>query len=113
MKEMSLSHSEPFHFMEFRHGPKSMVAPSALVIGLLSTLNAEYESAVMDDVTQLGGRILDMAEADARVRFESGLAEAVRDVLYLPFGQLVAFERSLSRKLNPDHPNNLDSVVKL
>ena len=25
MKEMSLSHSEPFHFMEFRHGPMSMV----------------------------------------------------------------------------------------
>jgi glucosamine--fructose-6-phosphate aminotransferase (isomerizing) len=30
MKEMSLSHSEPFHYMEFRHGPKSMITPSAL-----------------------------------------------------------------------------------
>jgi glucosamine--fructose-6-phosphate aminotransferase (isomerizing) len=25
MKEMTLTHSEPFHFLEFRHGPKSML----------------------------------------------------------------------------------------
>ncbi len=43
MKEMSLSHSEPFHFMEFRHGPKSMVTSSALTIGLCSTLNGQQE----------------------------------------------------------------------
>ena len=113
MKEMSLSHSEPFHFLEFRHGPKSMVTPSALIVGLLSTSNAGFESAVLDDVKKLGGQIIDMAETDASVCFESGLEEAVRNILYLPFGQMVAFERSLSKKLNPDRPNNLDSVVKL
>ncbi len=44
MKEMSLTHSEPFHFMEFRHGPKSMVTPQTLVIGLRSTRNGSYEA---------------------------------------------------------------------
>jgi glucosamine 6-phosphate synthetase-like amidotransferase/phosphosugar isomerase protein len=34
-------------------------------------------------------------------------------VLYLPIGQLIAFERSFSKGLNPDRPTNLDSVVKL
>jgi glucosamine--fructose-6-phosphate aminotransferase (isomerizing) len=122
MKEMSLSHSEPFHFMEFRHGPKSMVTPSALVIGLRSSANEKYESAVLADVKALGGRVLDMAEtdspasprgADRGVRFESGLDEAVRNVLYLPVGQIIAFERSISKGLNPDSPTNLDTVVKL
>jgi glucosamine--fructose-6-phosphate aminotransferase (isomerizing) len=47
------------------------------------------------------------------VRFGSGLDEAIRNVLYLPVGQLIAFERSLSKGLNPDRPTNLDSVVKL
>ncbi len=28
MKEMTLTHSEPFHFLEFRHGPMSMVKPN-------------------------------------------------------------------------------------
>jgi glucosamine--fructose-6-phosphate aminotransferase (isomerizing) len=113
MKEMSLTHSEPFHFMEFRHGPKSMVTPQALVIGLRSTCNESYESAVLEDMRALGGRVLDMAEDGSGVRFASGLDEAVRNVLYLPFGQLIAFERSLSKGLNPDRPTNLDSVVKL
>jgi glutamine---fructose-6-phosphate transaminase (isomerizing) len=113
MKEMSLTHSEPFHFMEFRHGPKSMVTPQALVIGLRSSLNGSQETAVLNDVKALGGRVLDVAEDGTSVRFASGLDEAVRNVLYLPVGQLIAFERSLSKGLNPDRPTNLDTVVKL
>jgi glucosamine--fructose-6-phosphate aminotransferase (isomerizing) len=113
MKEMSLSHSEPFHFMEFRHGPKSMVTPSALTIGLRSMVNGQKETAVLEDVKSLGGRVLDIAEAGSMVCFESGLDEAVRNVLYLPIGQIIAFERSISKGLNPDRPTNLDPVVKL
>jgi glucosamine--fructose-6-phosphate aminotransferase (isomerizing) len=113
MKEMSLSHSEPFHFMEFRHGPKSMVTPSALTIGLLSTINGQKEAAVLEDVKALGGGILAIAETGSEVQFESGLDEAVRNILYLPIGQMIAFERSISKRLNPDRPNNLDTVVKL
>jgi glutamine---fructose-6-phosphate transaminase (isomerizing) len=113
MKEMSLTHSEPFHFMEFRHGPKSMVTPQALVIGLRSTRNASFESAVLEDVKALRGRLLDVAEDGTGVRFASGLDESIRNVLYLPVGQLIAFERSLSKGLDPDRPTNLDTVVKL
>jgi glutamine---fructose-6-phosphate transaminase (isomerizing) len=113
MKEMSLTHSEPFHFMEFRHGPKSMVNAQTLVVGLRSSVNASAESAVLADVRALGGRVLDVAEDGSGVRFDSGLHEAVRSVLYLPVGQLIAFERSLSKGLDPDRPTNLDTVVKL
>jgi len=113
MKEMSLSHSEPFHFMEFRHGPKSMITPSALVIGLRSSVNGKHESAVLKDVRDIGGRLLEIAEVDSQVHFDTGLNEAVRNVLYLPIGQIIAFERSISKGLNPDRPTNLDNVVKL
>jgi glucosamine--fructose-6-phosphate aminotransferase (isomerizing) len=122
MKEMSLTHSEPFHFMEFRHGPKAMVTPQALVVGLRSSHNHASETAVLQDIKALGGLTLDLAEDGAEplprgtasaVRFGSGLDEAVRNVLYLPVGQLIAFERSLFKGLDPDRPGNLDSVVKL
>jgi glucosamine--fructose-6-phosphate aminotransferase (isomerizing) len=113
MKEMSLSHSEPFHFLEFRHGPKSMVTKSSLVVGLQSSVNGSREAEVLADVKSLGGRVLDMAEAGSTVRFESGLDEAIRNVLYLPVGQLIALKRSISKGLNPDRPTNLDNVVKL
>jgi glucosamine--fructose-6-phosphate aminotransferase (isomerizing) len=119
---MSLSHSEPFYFMEFRHGPKSMITSSALTIGLCSTLIVQKETAVLEEVKALGGRVLEIGEtgskeishaADHEVWFGSGLDVAVCNVLYLPVGQLIAFERSISKGLNPDRPSNLDSVVKL
>ncbi len=113
MKEMSLSHSEPFHFMEFRHGPKSMVTPSSLILGLCSSLNASHEGRVLEEMKAAGGRVAAIGESGPDVRLESGLAESIRNVLYLPFGQLVAFERALLKGLNPDRPTNLDSVVKL
>lgn len=113
MKEMSLSHSEPFHFMEFRHGPKSMISTNALVIGLLSETNREAESAVLSEMAAMGAQILSIADHSARVEFQGGLPEAVQNVLYLPAGQMLAFERSISKGLNPDRPTNLDTVVRL
>lgn len=35
LKEISLAISEPFHSMEFRHGPLSIVDANTLVIGLM------------------------------------------------------------------------------
>ncbi len=113
MKEMSLSHSEPFHFLEFRHGPKSMITKSSIVVGLQSSVNEKREAAVLEDVKALGGRVIEIGEAAGSVQFRSDLDESIRNVLYLPVGQMIAFERSLSKGLNPDLPNNLDSVVKL
>jgi glucosamine--fructose-6-phosphate aminotransferase (isomerizing) len=54
-----------------------------------------------------------MAEARADVVFVSGADEALRNVLYLPIGQLLAFERWLHKALDPDRPHNLDAVVRL
>lgn len=113
MKEMSLSHSEPFHVLEFRHGPKSMVTPSTLIVGLIAEAQGDHERAVLDELHAQGARTLRMAEAAADLAFDSGLPEVVRNVLYLPAGQLLAFERALAHGLDPDRPENLDAVVKL
>jgi glucosamine--fructose-6-phosphate aminotransferase (isomerizing) len=113
MKEMTLTHSEPFHFLEFRHGPKSMVSPTTLVVGLLSDRARAHEAAVLDEMRGLGARTLSLGEQDADVAFASGLPAAVRNVLYLPVLQLLAYHRALAKGLNPDKPTNLDAVVVL
>lgn len=113
MKEMSLSHSEPFHFMEFRHGPQSMVNAQTLLIGLVSEANRDYEMAVLDEMRARGAKVLAMSGHATEVVLAAGLSEAARSVLYLPVGQMVAFERALSRGLDPDRPHNLTAVVKL
>jgi glucosamine--fructose-6-phosphate aminotransferase (isomerizing) len=113
MKEMCLTHSESFHFMEFRHGPKAMVNGNTLIVGLVSESTAGYEQAVLEDVRNLGAVTVSIGEHNTDVLFNSGLEEVYRNVLYLPFGQMMALERAIAKDLDPDHPTNLDAVVKL
>lgn len=113
MKEMTLTHSEPFHFLEFRHGPMSMVNEHTVVVGLLSDANRPHESKVLAEMEAQGATVAGLGEFDANVSFQSGVPESVRAVLYLPVLQLMAFHRSLAKGLNPDRPHNLTAVVKL
>ncbi len=113
MKEMSLTHSEPFRILEFRHGPKSMVTPTARVIGLVSGKNTTREQAVLEEMRTLGGEVFSFSESDAEFEYQSGIPEPFRDILFLPVAQSIAFHRSISKGLNPDLPTNLDPVVKL
>lgn len=113
MKEMTLSHSEPFHFLEFRHGPMAMVTNGTLVVGLLSEMRRTHEKAVLDEMHTLGARILSLGENETMVNFDSRLPEEIRDVLYLPVLQLIACSRSVSKGLNPDQPLHLNAVVSL
>ncbi|MCA9836301.1 MAG: SIS domain-containing protein [Trueperaceae bacterium] len=113
MKEMTLSHSEPFHFLEFRHGPQSMVDDNTLMIGLISEENEASERAVLNEMKARGAQILALANQNADVSLDSSVDASLRNVLYLPVLQLMAFERSLSKGLNPDKPHNLTAVVVL
>lgn len=118
MKEMSLSPSEAFHFLEFRHGPKSAVNEKTLVVGLLSDSARDYEMAVLEEARAIGAKTLVLTdqgeeEADYLVQLNSGLSELARGVLYMPLLQLLAYYKALSRGLNPDIPPHLDAVVRL
>jgi glucosamine--fructose-6-phosphate aminotransferase (isomerizing) len=121
MKEMSLSVSEAFHFMEFRHGPMSMVNSKTLVVGLLSDSASSYELAVLKEMQALGAQTLlltdkvttEVLPADYLVCFESGLPESSRAALYMPVLQLLAYYRALHNGQNPDVPTNLNAVVVL
>jgi glucosamine--fructose-6-phosphate aminotransferase (isomerizing) len=78
LKEMSLSHSEPFHFLEFRHGPMSMVNESTVLVGLLSGSSSPQERAVLEEMQTRGATVLALAEANADIAFHSGLPRPFR-----------------------------------
>lgn len=122
MKEMSLSYSEAYHTLEFRHGPMSMVNEQTLVAGLISDDIVQQEAAVLRQMRQRGARILATAEADYRpdlpdgshvVPLASGLPLWARPVLYLPVLQLLAYYRAMAQGRNPDKPANLTAVISL
>jgi glutamine---fructose-6-phosphate transaminase (isomerizing) len=110
-KEMSLSESEPFHFLEFRHGPQSMVDSNTLIIGLLSQRNQVSEQAVLDEMQALGARVVAIGVQGEVVL--PVLAEQISGVLYLLFGQLFAYLRAIRKGLTPDQPHQLTAVVRL
>lgn len=119
MKEMSLSHSEAYHFMEIRHGPMSIVDERAVILGLMGTEGQEHEEQVIGDMQRLRARTVALSPDGAGAaagRVDLG-ADALpplwRAPLYLPFLQLVAFHRAMAKGLNPDRPQHLEAVVKL
>jgi len=121
-KEMSLTYSEAYHFLEFRHGPMSMVNPQTMVWGLLGTDAFKYELAVMKDMKKLGGKIgviarqerpSDWPAEDLWISLGEKSAPPWQDVQYLPLLQLLSCTRSIKKGLNPDKPVNLSAVVVL
>jgi glucosamine--fructose-6-phosphate aminotransferase (isomerizing) len=120
LKEMSLTTSEAYHFLEFRHGPKSMVDQKTLVVGLLSESAREAEAAVLREMKELGATLLVLSQAggeldwaDYHIAFEADLPELACLPLYLPVLQLFAYYRSVGKGLNPDAPRNLTAVIEL
>ncbi|HIE37744.1 MAG TPA: SIS domain-containing protein [Anaerolineales bacterium] len=121
-KELSLSHAEAYHPLEFRHGPMSVVNRRTLVVGLLSDTGLMEEWRVLEEMSRLGARTLALVEdipvssrwrADQVVELHSGLDEWERGPLYLPVIQRLAYHRAVAKGLDPDRPNNLKPVVEL
>jgi glutamine---fructose-6-phosphate transaminase (isomerizing) len=119
MKEMSLSHSEAFHFLEFRHGPKSIVGADSLVAGLVSPEASGSERQVLEEMARLGATVLEITSEPpmngvARtVQLPATLPGWARPALYLLPLQLLAYHRTIDKGLNPDSPRHLDAVVTL
>jgi glucosamine--fructose-6-phosphate aminotransferase (isomerizing) len=121
MKEMSLSTAEGYHFMEFRHGPMSLVDDAHLSVGLLSDDLRPYELSVLRDLKARGGHVLAVGnraddlghEFDATFALNVSLSEHARGVLCMPLLQLLAYYRSMAHGLNPDRPRNVVMSIRL
>jgi len=117
MKEMSLSYSEVFHTLEFRHGPMSMVGANSLVVGLITASSAAHELQVLKEMQTKGATILAIAQTPTEFEHTIVLPDDVPawsvPILYLPILQLVAYHRALFNQQDPDNPHNLTQVISL
>ena len=117
MKEMSLAYSEAYHTLEFRHGPMSMVGEDSLVIGLISPEAAKHEIRVLDEMADMGAKVLAIGQAHIEnheyVRLPADMPAWCSPVLYLPVLQLLAYHRAIHNGCDPDRPQNLSAVISL
>lgn len=112
LKEMSLTSSEAYHTLEFRHGPMSMCDDGAVVVGLVSPRRSAREQGVLDDVAPLAGRVVTLG-AGRDLDISAAVPAWARPVLYLLPLQLLALERALAKGLDPDTPRHLTAVIHL
>jgi glutamine---fructose-6-phosphate transaminase (isomerizing) len=120
--EMSHSYAQAYHTLEFRHGPKSIVAPQTCIAFLLSETGMAAESEVLVEMKQLGGTVIAICNrASETVRKASDLVLELESSgpeisLLAPFvvpTQLLGYHTGLKKGFNPDEPKNLTRVVIL
>jgi glucosamine--fructose-6-phosphate aminotransferase (isomerizing) len=120
MKEMTLSYSEAYHTLEFRHGPMAMVNDRTLLVGLVSEEARDQQAKVLSEMQDMGADVLaitSQALPDSAVTYQIVLDTDLEThqhlVLYLPPLQLLACYRAVAKGLNPDTPSNLNAFVRL
>ncbi len=120
--EMSCSYAQTYHTLEFRHGPKSIVAPQTCITFFLSESATQAESEVLLEMKELGGTIITVCNhGNESVRRSSDLlfelqANVPEPLLVAPFivpAQLLGYHTGIKKGLNPDEPKNLSRVVVL
>ncbi|MCF7805477.1 MAG: SIS domain-containing protein [Candidatus Marinimicrobia bacterium] len=122
IKEMSLTCSEAYHSLEFRHGPKSIADENMLVTFFISENAKESEVKLIQEVRELGAKVLAICEssntdidthANYVVELKSGVDDYARLPLYMPITQLLGYYQAVSKDLDPDKPTNLSQVVEI
>jgi len=122
MKEMSLSVSEAYHTLEYRHGPMSVVNDRMLITFFISDKGANEETVLLREMKKLGAKTLTICEnggggirelSDYIIEMNSGLSDSARLILCVPIIQLLAFHQARAKDIDPDHPKNLSQVVRL
>jgi glucosamine--fructose-6-phosphate aminotransferase (isomerizing) len=120
--ESSCSYAQVFHSLEFRHGPKSIVAPETLITFFMSESSYSAEVELLEEMQALGASTMVIANSvDKRAKnasdfsIELGLdsPEYARPAVFAIGGQLYGVYYGLKKGLNPDSPKNLTRVVEL
>lgn len=121
--EMSCSYAQPYHSLEFRHGPKSIAGPETLIGFLISQTGFEAECKVLEEIKRLGATTFVVVnQADERIRRFADLLiefnlpgddELARLIPYIIPGQLLGLYTGLKKGLDPDSPRHLSRAVIL
>jgi glutamine---fructose-6-phosphate transaminase (isomerizing) len=120
--EMSCSFAQAYHTLEFRHGPKSIVAPQTCLTFFLSQSGVDAEGDVLVEMKELGGTIVAVCNrateavrrsSDLVIELEANVSELVLLAPFVVPAQLLGFHTGIKKGLNPDEPKNLSRVVIL
>jgi glucosamine--fructose-6-phosphate aminotransferase (isomerizing) len=112
LQEMSLSYSQSFHPMEYRHGPISLVDDKTFVVAIYNADTAAEEAGVIRDVQDKGAFVLAFGgPGDLTLDVPAGNAD--RALAVLAVLQILGERVAEMRGVDTEAPRHLSKVVVL
>lgn len=112
LQEMSISYSQAFHPMEYRHGPVSLIDDKSLVVMIYSAETADEEAAMVAELRAKSARVIGIG-GPGDLRIDLGLSGPATALACLPALQLLGEKVALSKGINSETPRHLTKVVVL
>jgi len=118
LKEITYAHCEGMLSTEFKHGPLSAVQDGYPVIFVVSPGDVPLIISGINEVTCRGGKAVAIGQEDFRLRanahelIDLPVCEPHVNALLaaLPL-QLLAYQISITRGIDPDFPRNLSKTI--
>jgi glutamine---fructose-6-phosphate transaminase (isomerizing) len=112
LQEMSLSFSQSFHPMEYRHGPISLIDEHSVVVILYSDDTRPAEAKIAADVQAKGARVIGI-NGPGDLRIDLGVTGLQATLAVLPALQILGEHVALLKGINTETPRHLTKVVVL
>jgi glutamine---fructose-6-phosphate transaminase (isomerizing) len=112
LMEMSLSFSQAYHPLEYRHGPISLIDDRSLVVILYSPETLEQETKLVSELREKGATVLGFGGA-GDLSLELLETSSLRGLIALPTLQWLGERVAQSKGLNTREPRHLTKVVVL
>jgi glucosamine--fructose-6-phosphate aminotransferase (isomerizing) len=112
LQEMSLTATEIYHPLEYRHGPISVVDERSLIVMLYHPDTREEEERLVKELSSLGAFVIGFGGAGDLSLLLDGPVEW-RGLVCLPALQLLGVQLAQLRGLDATAPRHLTKVVKI
>lgn len=112
LQEMSLSYSQAYHTMEYRHGPISLVDDKTFVVLLYSPETRDEEAKVAAELRAKGAVVVGFG-GPGDIELTVGADPLVRSLVMLPALQILGERVAGMRGIDTAAPRHLGKVVIL
>ncbi|MCI8660039.1 MAG: SIS domain-containing protein [Lachnospiraceae bacterium] len=119
MKEMSLSNSEAYYTLEYRHGPMSLVDEKTMIILLGNEETIEGDAKLLEEMKSYGAVILAVGAkaserygaADYALDLDYGYDSLQNGAMIGFIGQMMGYYLAERKGLNADTPRHLSQAI--
>ena len=119
MKEMSLSNSEAYYTLEYRHGPMSLVDDKTMIILLGNDETVDGDAKLLTQMKEYGAKVLaignhaskDFTDVDYTLDMPYGYDSLQNAPIIGYIGQLIGYYVAELKNLNADSPRHLTQAI--